>query len=164
MRRDHLQLRQAATDLPHINTETQRSENNNEMHIYSQVSRFKKDRAVELKRAPPPVQSYKKHSQIAKQHESKLECMSIWHKRCIEHIDFHLLVLETYQVNSHHSEEIKVFLNKADEMHLEGKAAFEHEFKVFCSNKTCIHTYVHTNIIDYIYIYILYYIGCIYVI
>ena len=78
MRRDHLQLRQAATDLPHINTETQRSENNDEMHIYSQV---KKDRAVEVKRAPPPVQSYKKHSQTVKQHASKLDC--IWHKRCI---------------------------------------------------------------------------------
>ena len=84
MRRDHLQLRQAATDLPHINTETQRSENNDETHIYSQVSRSKKDRAVELKRAPPPVQSYRKHSQTAKQHASKLECR--WHKRCIKHI------------------------------------------------------------------------------
>ena len=84
MRRDHLQLRQVATDLPHINTETQRSENNDETHIYSQV---KKDRAVELKRAPPPVQSlYKKHSQTVKQHASKLEFMSIWYKRCIEHI------------------------------------------------------------------------------
>ena len=122
-------MRQAATDLPHINTETLRSENNDEMHVYSQVSGSKKGRAVEIKRAPPPVQSYRKHSQTVKQHESKLEC--IWHKRCIEHIDFHLLVLETYQVYSHHSEEIKVFLNKADEMYLEGKLAFEHEFKVY---------------------------------
>ena len=76
MCRDHLQLRQAATDLPHINTETQRSENNDDMHIYSQVSGSKKDRAVELKRAPPPVQSYRKHSQTVKQHASMLECMS----------------------------------------------------------------------------------------
>ena len=75
MHRGHLQLRQAATDLSHINTETQRSENNDETHIYSQVSRFKKDRAVELKRAPPPVQSYKKHSQTVKQHTSTLECI-----------------------------------------------------------------------------------------
>ena len=77
MCRDNLQLRQVATDLPHINMETQRSENNDETHIYSQV---KKDRAVELKRAPPPVQSYKKHSQTVKQHASKLEFLSIWHK------------------------------------------------------------------------------------
>ena len=83
---------------------------------------------MELKRAPPPVQSYKKHSQTVKQHESKLEC--IWHKRCIEHIEFVLFLLETYQVQSHLSEDMKVFLDKAEQMYLEGKPAFEHEFKV----------------------------------
>ena len=75
--RHQLQFRQAVTDTPHTDIETKRSENNDEMHIYSQVSRFKKDRAVELKRAPPPVQSYKKYSQTVKQHESKLKCMSV---------------------------------------------------------------------------------------